>query len=694
MRRNIINQQKLVGRPRWLFLMYALLLVPLGVWAEDYNLWVGGIQVTSDNADNVLGDDYVSVSYSEGTLTLKGAQITPEESDAIIIGEDLEALTIRLVGYNVIGANEYYGFSLSGNTVLTFTTSEKLPGSVRSYGDLFNTQQPSVIYQNGLAFNADDNEINAETGLMNIASFTGKVNYVNSDNGGSAYIYTNYFTDFQATVAELKYDSYVLVSTPENSSQTEMWPVSVEASTIEKFTFQFDWGTCTNKSVKVQVVGYGIDEETWDYTADGKTYSSEIALSSADADGIVEIPLLSDVTSEQVRLLFSSTEAFSFVPLNIGITQTEMYPVTIAGIMVTAKNADDVLGDETVSFDKETNTLTLNNAEIIVEQEMAGIKYTGNDDLIISLTGENTIQTTFVEAILFDGWMDPFPSLIFVKGDNHLCSLQLRTGLEEEAGQTVISGFSQINGIDNISDETTGEVTSGNSLMIETSDELFYDRSNGFFVWNEQEAVPVSSVLISTVVATKELNISYGQNSREWATYYDDEMSLETPDGLEAYVVTAASGTGVTVEKIDYIPQGQAVLLKRTIAEVEEPIIALEYMGDETEIGVESAIAWRGTGDETAVGDITTGTVYVLYNDGFTRATTGTISANRGYLLLSEVAAPAGSRLSIIEGVFTDISEMVVPESAETEYYSLSGQRVATPKSGLYIINRKKVIVN
>ena len=36
----------------------------------------------------------------------------------------------------------------------------------------------------------------------------------------------------------------------------------------------------------------------------------------------------------------------------------------IAGTRVTGDNADDVLGDETVSYDPDTKTLTLNNANI------------------------------------------------------------------------------------------------------------------------------------------------------------------------------------------------------------------------------------------------------------------------------------------------------------------------------------------
>lgn len=42
----------------------------------------------------------------------------------------------------------------------------------------------------------------------------------------------------------------------------------------------------------------------------------------------------------------------------------EDYKITVAGIQVTSENANDVLGNGTVSYDHETKTLTLNNADL------------------------------------------------------------------------------------------------------------------------------------------------------------------------------------------------------------------------------------------------------------------------------------------------------------------------------------------
>jgi hypothetical protein len=208
----------------------------------------------------------------------------------------------------------------------------------------------------------------------------------------------------------------------------------------------------------------------------------------------------------------------------------------------------------------------------------------------------------------------------------------------------------------------------------------FLDEDSG-----ELKSAPVEAEY--TILPVTELNISYAGNSREWASYCASENSLETPDGLQAYVVKQATKTGVEVEQIDYIPLGVAVLLKRT-EEVAEPIVAKAYLGDEPEAPANELV---GTTTSTSVKALN-GSVYVLYNDGFTRATSGSIGANRGYLLFDDTVI-AGARLSIFEDEATAI-ENINPETiTNNHYYNLSGQRVAAPKkNGLYIVNGQKVV--
>ena len=191
-----------------------------------------------------------------------------------------------------------------------------------------------------------------------------------------------------------------------------------------------------------------------------------------------------------------------------------------------------------------------------------------------------------------------------------------------------------------------------------------------------------------TIKAKTQLNISYAQNSREWASYCADE-NLETPDGLQAYVVTNATAEGVSVTAISYIPQGVGVLLKRT-KEIAEPIKAKAYMEEPTEVPDNLL---KGTAEATAVGS-ETGDVYVLYNDGFTRATKGSIPAHRAYLVLGAEVATAEGRLSIFEDETTALKLVNSEKSiVNSVVYDLQGRKISNPSKGLYIVNGKKQVI-
>ena len=62
---------------RWLFCLITMLLVSVGMQAEDYGLTVAGVQVTDANASNITGENITAgtVSFSNGTLTLNEATI-------------------------------------------------------------------------------------------------------------------------------------------------------------------------------------------------------------------------------------------------------------------------------------------------------------------------------------------------------------------------------------------------------------------------------------------------------------------------------------------------------------------------------------------------------------------------------------------------------------------------------------------
>lgn len=55
------------------------------------------------------------------------------------------------------------------------------------------------------------------------------------------------------------------------------------------------------------------------------------------------------------------------------ILSVKAYDIWVKGIQITENNKADVLGDGTVSYDPETNTLTLDNAKINYECQLGEV---------------------------------------------------------------------------------------------------------------------------------------------------------------------------------------------------------------------------------------------------------------------------------------------------------------------------------
>ena len=89
--------------------------------STDYELWIAGEQVTSDNCGNLTKIDGVSgtVKYDprSNILTLKGASITSTTTNAIV--SHIDGLTIELIGTNSLTTKE--NSTLSFNHPLTLT---------------------------------------------------------------------------------------------------------------------------------------------------------------------------------------------------------------------------------------------------------------------------------------------------------------------------------------------------------------------------------------------------------------------------------------------------------------------------------------------------------------------------------------------------------------------------------------------
>lgn len=74
------------------------------------------------------------------------------------------------------------------------------------------------------------------------------------------------------------------------------------------------------------------------------------------------------------------------------------YNLAVNNVMVTSANASDILGDGTASYDPETNTLTLNNADITTADPAINAL-----DITINLVGNNRVTSTNNAGIMTRG---------------------------------------------------------------------------------------------------------------------------------------------------------------------------------------------------------------------------------------------------------------------------------------------------
>lgn len=388
----------------------------------SYNITVAGTAVTSANASNVLNDDYSSVSYNAttNTLTLKGVHLN-STNNGISVSSDLN---INLVGYSNVGT-----ITVTSGT-LNFTTSTTLPGCLKTN----ITGNSTITYEAGTGLSWDGTMVKTSGTNPYIIYATGcKMdgdNYcisggdfsVKDNQGAEAALDVSTDGTVANSLNNASIDYYKVSS---NSNSCYIYPASLDdMNLVNKVYFLFDWGTCTNKNVKVQVRGMNSN-----YGNDG-TYSEEVSLPSNG--GLVEIPLTGTVNSYYFQIYFSSTTGeFSFIPISVGFQKTESYGLTVGGVEVTSSNASNITGTNIngdVSYDAENHKLTLNGVELT-----SPISWGIDADLTIELKGTNSMNTTNGVCITSE-----YEREISFTGGGENCSLELST----ETDDYFFSGFS------------------------------------------------------------------------------------------------------------------------------------------------------------------------------------------------------------------------------------------------------------
>lgn len=465
MNKRLFNQQNLTRRLRLLSVLCAMLLMPFSAWAVDYDIIVGGVQVTSDNAANITGgqisDGKVSFDAENNILTLNGAIIDMSNTGQYPIQSSLANLTIKLEGDNnifTVNADKPNAVKGPGTGTLTFTTNVNPKRCPLTVEGISATASLASGYTVSNTFETRDYDIigpgeEAEDGwkvrifdkdptygdqviiwnFKNYNLFIGDCR-INSDNLASAHSGVLPYNPETHTLPIPYYLGYDVKSGLEELIIEVSDENTINASDYSKPAIRFEamTGGPTSGTLKF-VKAADADLASITLTTD----SEHKAIEGFAVDNIIITAPL------QLKTPDSMSDILNATTVKIA-NYNEAYDIRIAGTTVTDANKDDVFDDGTVSLTVSegqaaapTYTLTLNNASIIPETEDAGIAYMGETGLTIRLIGTNTVKGIGgCPAIAYYGQLETVPSLTFTKGDQQACSVEL-----EAVGETAIDAF-------------------------------------------------------------------------------------------------------------------------------------------------------------------------------------------------------------------------------------------------------------
>ena len=712
--------------------------------AAVYGLSIAGVTVTEQNAANIFGDGTVSYNAGTHTLTLNGATIGNDGSDPEpmeVCGIDYSEtadLTISLKGTNTI-------YGMGGCEAIRYN----------GQGDV----APKLIFTKGddqgcslqLNTSSDYERTAISGGFSEIQGVWG----VGATDNGLAIIADN----------EVKYDSEDGLTIEKVINYTVNY-IPLSSTMIASYYGLAISGVPVYEGNKSNITGegiYGNGTASFDPSTNTLTLNNvNLNPDYAQNDGDLRVSIVTSLaqlninligesqtyaikaTSEDCVLTFQSAEANrGTARLNFWYN-AEPYFIGFGENKVTY---DDGLCMREDSYNSSFPMIVaLYVPQIVTEENERGLYFPdhvftfaleeeieGFDIYYANMLGGDPVKTTDGTFSLGTGRYvlnvyPIYPGMDTDPGRNWQYSSEIYAKVIEKPTFSVDTTSVYNNDItvflQNIPEQGTTSVWDDNLqeniempqvwyyIDDNKTDSVRYDATKGIpvtesckvsaYILDEDSGRVVKSAPVEaeyTIVDRTELNISYADNTRRWASYCASENDLETPEGLQAYVVTEATTSGVTIAEISYIPQGVGVLLRRT-TEITEPIRA-KILTEDPEQEVTTNLL-KGTTESKAVSE-EEGNVYVLYNDGFTRATKGTIPAHRAYLVLAAETEAEG-RLSIFEDETTALKLVNSEERiVNSEVYDLQGRKVnhsslftsgkATLKKGLYILNGKKQVI-
>lgn len=476
MRKCLVNQQCLTRKLLLLSLLCAMTLVPKCAWAQNnieyYGITVGGVEVTSENAMGVTGDNITNgmVSYSaqDNTLTLNGATIS---SGGITCQDNLRLSIIGsvTVNGNITSSKQngatltlLHGDDLAADFTYNPASSDASGFTSVVYDGMYLTP---AVYNNSQLIEGNRRDVKyspsrqrfeeSQWSSLSTVKFTSAKNY-ELWLGGTKVTEANKDDILGDKVPHATFNPSDNTLTLNGMTLTSTWiydsGIISRLPNLKIVVNGENIITCSNDSctairadmegAQTLTIENGDNDGSLTFTAshairdfnsltltglhwvDGNNYAFENATTSSN---------YGSHTGTQV------VDKSGDSPVEVGnATLSSKYSLKVGGVDVTDANASNITGNNittgTVSFNASTNTLTLNGATL-TEPIIVGMP-----NLTIDIQGNNTIttNTTCIQKLNDN----TNPSLTFKSTSDEVGSLILKNTDEDNYG-----GVNKINNV-------------------------------------------------------------------------------------------------------------------------------------------------------------------------------------------------------------------------------------------------------
>ena len=374
------------------------MLMPFSAWAENYPITVAGVQVTSENAtgitgDNIKGNGSVTYDAENRKLTLNNVEITG------FIYSSLAELTIELTGTNTMfGGIQFSGSDdvSEGNLNVTGTGSLEMTGQdggdVVSYftdvtigsGLYLQTNEPGTHWD-GQSFSASGNVISSLTITPDVyypiwVISSDKVHYiqVSGENKGHVLGESNTTVTYDSDNDKLILNNFACVTTDGE--------YAICLGEQEEFKIHL----LGENTIQGSGVSFAIEDASLVFSTDAQTPGSLTIAGSYSFTSIGD-----DAVSYNNGLEFSNNSTKKVI--------AKPYNLWVNGTQVTSANSQDILSDDAtynknkISFDGD-HTLTLHNIPGTVFDTQVPFIKNGIGNLTIFLDGQNEVNCgVFIE---------------------------------------------------------------------------------------------------------------------------------------------------------------------------------------------------------------------------------------------------------------------------------------------------------